>query len=711
MINPLPVDDFCPKCSTYIANLPACPNCGAERQAKPVTDAASPVEVIATHAFVDGVQPGLVSAGSSLFISVLAREGEHGNRFGRLLAIDLTQPAEIWRFDLPADLLNPPLVISKGRLFFATQTADPLALKASLHAVDIETGRELWRWEPEMRALSAPALMDGILWTVGDGNQLWTVDAGSGQAEPSVQLEGQRHIVAPTVSGSLLIIPSRGPFLQAIDTTGHQVLWQYQHPTSAWAGTPLVNDNLVIAPFTDGSLTALDANTGAVRWAKPSSGRHLPPLASDGKHLFVGGRRGLEALNMQDGEPIWHMDSPRRVSAPPLLYRTVIIVAGHDHIVRGLDVGTGREQWRWEGKRGFEIAPAITPAGLALIDVSNTLSVLSFPNPEPTIDEALTERAWRVAASAMAREGQLSAAALLLEEQDEPFAAAELWTKAGESDRAVGQYEKAETEAGWELAAELHQQLGNWQAHAEALQRLAELVDNVDAWERARLAYLDIPMQKEAAACWREVCRIQRYPFVRIEVRPDTGFVLDRYSLLTLSINNEGYGIARMLSARAQGPFTGADMQSRIMGNLAPNQPPTELQLSLMPTSAGTVILELEISFLLNKDSDPWMVNQRYPVEVAPVHDQRQSPTDLAQQLNAGFDVVSRDEFRRSSDELESLYRKQLTTHQKNLARWNLRKAEFGILAPVEIDNLIDREELEIRDIERKLDKLHEGQV
>jgi len=715
MINPLPVDDFCPKCSTYMADLRTCPNCGARRRVKPDTDAGSSVEVMATYAFVDNVQPGLVSAGSSLFVAMLAREGEHGNRFGqlgnrfgRLLAIDLTQPAEIWRFDLPTDLLNPPLVISEGRLFFATQTADPLALKASLHAVDIVTGEELWRWEPKMRALSAPALMDGVLWTVGDGNQLWAVEAGSGHAEPSVQLQGQRHIAAPaTASESLLIIPSRGPLLQAIDIVEHEVAWQYQHPTAAWAGTPLTLGSQVIVPFTDGSLTALDQNSGVVNWAKPPSGRHLPPLMGDGKRLFAGGRRGLEALNLQDGDPIWRMDSPRRVSAPPLLYRTVVIVAGHDHIVRGLDAGTGQEQWHWEGKRGFDVAPAITPAGLALVDVSNTLSVLAFPNPEPTIDEALTERAWRVAASAMAREGRLSEAALLLEEQEEAFAAAEVWMKAGDMKRAIGQYETSDTEAGWEHAAELHQQLGHWRPHAEALQRLAELVDNIDAWERARLAYLDIPMQKEAAACWREVCRIRRYPFVRIEVRPDTGFVLDRYSLLTLSINNEGYGIARMLSARAHGPFAGADMQSRVMGNLAPDRS-TELQLSLMPTSAGTVILELEISFLLDQDGEPWIVKQRYPVDVAPIHDQRQSPIDLAQQLNAGFDVVSRDEFRRSSDKLESLYRQQLAAHQKNLARWNLRKAEFGILAPVEIDNLIDREEQALLELQRKLDKLQE---
>ncbi len=677
---------------------------------KTVADADSVVEVIATHAFVDGVQPGLVTSGASLFISAVARSGEQGSRFGRLLAIDLAQPAEIWRVDLPADLINPPLVMAEGCLFFATQTADPLALNASLHAVAIETGKALWRWEPGMRALSAPALVDGTLWTVGEGNQLWAVDARSGQAEPSVHLEGQRHIVAPAVSGALLIVPSRGPLVQAIDTTTHSVLWQYHHPTSAWAGTPLACDNQVIIPFTEGSLIALDAKSGAVRWSKPSSGRHLPPLASDGNRLFVGGHRGMTALDIQNGETLWQMESQRRVSAPALVYRTVVIVAGHDHIVRGLDAGTGQEQWRWEGKRGFEIAPVITPAGLGLVDVSNTLTVISFPNPTPTLTEAFNEQAWRVAASAMVREGEIAEAALLLERHDEPFAAGELWMKAGDVNRAVGQYEKAETEAGWDLAARVHQQLGNWRAHAEALQHLAELVDSVDAWERAQLAYLDIPMQKQAAACRREVCRIKRHPFVRIEVKPDAGFVLDRYSMLTLSICNEGYGIARMLSARAHGPFAGADMQSQVMGNLAPNQS-TALQLSLMPTNAGTVILELEISFLLDTNGDPWMVKQRYPVDVAAVHDQRQSPTDLAQQLSAGFDVVARDDFRRSSDELESLYRQQLSTHQKNLARWKLRKAEFGILAPVEIDNLIERDEQEIRELEHKVDKLHEGRI
>ena len=693
-----------------MADRPSCPKCGAERVQKTTAKAVERAEILATHDFVDEVQPGAVAAGSLLLMPLITRTGEHGTRFGRLIAIDLTQPVEVWRFDLPTDLLNPPLLFSDGRLFFSTQTADPLALNASLHVLAIDTGKEQWCWESGMRALSAPALMDGMLWTVGDGNQLWAVNTRSGEAQPSVQLEGQRHIAAPAVAGHHLIIPSRGPLVQAVDTATHQIAWQYQHPSSAWAGTPLPVSDLVVVPFTDGSLATLDANTGVVRWSKPASGRHLSPLVSDGKRLFVGGRRGLQALDIHDGSLVWQMESPRRVVARPLLYRTIVIVAGHDHIVRGLDAETGEEQWRWEGERGYEIAPIVTPAGLVLTDAGNTLTVHAFPNPEPTVEEALEVQAWRVAASALAREGRLSEAALLLEENDEYFAAAEMWVAAGETNQAVIQYERAETEAGWELAADLHRELGNWSAHAAALQRLAELVDDVDAWKRTRLAYLDIPMHKEAAACWREVCRIERYPFVRIEVRPDTGFVVDHYSLLTFFIHNEGYGIAEMLSVRAKGPFAGADMQTQTMGNLAPSRS-TERQLSLMPTGAGRVFLELEISFLLDKEGKAWTVRQRYPVEVAPHQAQRQSSSDLAQQLSAGFDVVARDDFRRSDAELESLYRQQLATRQNNLARLELRMAERGILAPVELDNLIEEEERKIRDLEHKLDRLQEGKI
>lgn len=708
MTKPPPISDFCPICCTYMADQPICPKCGAKRVQETAAKPAEHVEVLATYDLVDEAQPGGVAAGSLLLMPVIARTDQDGSRFGRLIVIDLTQPIEVWRFDLPGDLLNPPLLFSEDRFYFSTQTADPLALNASLHALAVDTGEELWRWDSGMRALSAPALMDDRLWMVGDGNQLWSVDIRSGEATPSLQLEGQRHIVAPAVAGLQLIVPSRGPIVQAVDASNRQVAWRYQHPSSAWAGAPLPVDDAVIVPFTDGSLAALDAHSGEVRWTQPPSGRHLSPLACDGERLFVGGRRGLQALDIRDGSLIWQMESARRVAATPLLYRTIVIVAGHDHIVRGLDAETGEEQWRWQSERGFEIAPIITPAGLALTNAGNTLSILAFPNPEPTIAEALAVQAWRVAASALAREGKLTEAALLLEEHDEPFAAAELWAVAGEAELAVRQYERAETESGWGLAAKLHQELGNWSAHAAALQRLAELVDDVDAWERARLAYLDIPMHKEAAACWREICRIKHYPFVRIEVKPDTGFVVDQYSLLTISIHNEGYGIAKMLSAKANGPFAGADMQSRVMGNLAPDRS-TELQLSLMPTSAGKVFLELEVSFLLDEDSEPWTVKQRYPVEVAPHQAQRQSSSDLGQQLSAGFDVVARDDFRRSDAELESLYRQQLTAHQKNLARWNLRKAEYGILAPVELDNLIEREEREIQDLERKLDRLREG--
>lgn len=706
-----PLSDFCPVCNSYMgADAEVCPVCGTPRQQQAPPAGDGSVKVLASLQLQDDVQAGSAAAGALLAVPVVTREGKQGARFGRLIAIDLNGPSESWRIDLPQDLLNAPLLMTDGLVYFATHTADPLLASASLHAIDQQTGEQRWQWEPGMRALSAPVLVEEVLWTVGDGNQLWAVNARSGEAHASIELPGPRHILAPALSGDLLLVPTRSPLVIAIDIAQQRLAWQYELPNKAWSGTPVVVDDTAIVPFTDGSLVALDVEHGAVRWQTSGNDRGLPPVISNGRLLFVGERRGLRALDVSSGEQRWFMESERRIGASPLLYRTILIGAGHDHIVRGLDQESGEELWRWQGERRFETQPLFTPAGLVLIDAGGTLTLLSFPNPSVTVEEAISEQAWRVAATALAREGKFTEAAILMEEKDEPYVAGEMWRAAGEIERAIAQYEKDETERGWEIASKLHQQQGNWEASALALQRLSELVDTPEAWIRARQAYLDIGLKKESVACWREYCRLKRYPFVRIEVQPEAGFVEDQYNILKLVIANEGYGVARMLSARASGPFSGQDMQSQMMGNLAPNRT-TELRLGLQPTSAGEVPLTLEISFLLGDTDQTHTITHRVFVNVASHEAMRQSSTDLGLQLSESFDVIDRDQFRRSDDELEELYRKQLATHKTNLEGWKLRKAEFGILAPPELDNLIDREERAVRELEDKLDRLHAEQT
>lgn len=703
------MNDFCSHCSSYLAQEAACPHCGRPRAPAPV----AAVTVLGS-ALIDGeVQPGGVCVGNVLVAPVIAREGGQGQRFGRLLALDLDSLQEVWRRDFPHDLINPPLVAQEGRIFCATQTGDPLSMHASLHALDAATGVEVWQWAPDMRALSAPALAAGRLWLVGDANTLWAVDAASGAGREVLTLSEPRHIHPPAIAGDLLLIPTRGPALLAVAMDTATVRWRYVYTPGAeasapWSSTPLVIGGLAAAPFSDGSLVLLEGASGAVRWQRPAVSRQAPPLASDGQRLFVGGPRGLAALDLATGAEVWQLPSERRVSAPPLLYQNSLIVAGQDHTVTSLHPATGAAQWRWQGERRFEQAPIPCPRGLILLDGGETLTLLTPPQP----DAALPTQEWRHAASQLARAGKLAEAATLLEAQGDLIAAADVWAAAGQPPRALLLYMQADSEAGWEKAAALSEAEGDWVQRAEALKQLAELRDDVSAWQEARQAYTVAGMAPEAAACWRELCRLQRYPFVRIEVQPEAGFVLDQYTVLRLLVRNEGWGMAAALSARASSDaFAGQDMQSQMMGNLAPGRS-CELRLGLAPTRAGQAPLTLEVSFLLGLRGDPHTVTRREFVAVAAAARDQQSSQALAQQLTHGFGVVEPADFRLPRSQEERL-RRHLALLQDRQTRLELERAEqgvlAGVLAKIEMDRLIEQTQAEIKEIEAQLDALHEA--
>ncbi len=376
------MDDFCSVCSTYLASAAVCPNCGARRP----DNAAGDVELAGSLRLDGEVQPGAVVVGNLVMASLIVREGAGGVYRGRVVAIDVTTMREVWRQEVPTGLVNPPLVIQGELVFFATQTVDPLQNNASLYALDWSSGRERWRWQAGMRAVGAPVVDDrGVLWVVGDGNVLWTVDAATGAAQRSWPLEGARHILPPELHGQTLLAPTRGPLLLAVDAGSGRVAWRYQRDAEAWAATPFLCGHIAFASFTDGALAALDAEAGALLWTRPPAGRISPALISDGERVFVGGAGGLQAVAVSSGAEIWAMASERKVTARPLIAQATLIVAGHDRLVRGLDPTTGAEYWRWRSEHRFEVDPLLAAAGLVVIDSSNTLCLLRLPRAQPTL--------------------------------------------------------------------------------------------------------------------------------------------------------------------------------------------------------------------------------------------------------------------------------------------------------------------------------------
>ncbi len=97
-------------------------------------------------------------------------------------------------------------------------------------------------------------------------------------------------------------------------------------------------------------------------WKAAVGGLIEPPLATDGKLIFVATRDGLVALDVSDGKQAWKARSRGHVSAR----EGIVLVREDDGRVRRLDPGTGSEQWRVASGVNGEL-PAVIDGDLVFI--------------------------------------------------------------------------------------------------------------------------------------------------------------------------------------------------------------------------------------------------------------------------------------------------------------------------------------------------------
>lgn len=224
-------------------------------------------------------------------------------------------------------LMAPPIVMD-GRVFAADA-------EARITALDLGTGRSLWRVSTRPEGASSQILGGGV---ATDGARVY---AATGYAEILA--------LAPATGEILwrqkLPSPSRG----AITTTGERVValcvegqvvcvnaasgetaWTYRGPSETTtllaAPTPAIDQGLVLVGFGNGDITVLRLDSGRVVWSEVTGGGRGRPSIADltavlgrpaidrGRAFVVGAGGATLALDMRSGRRIWERELPGRES-------------------------------------------------------------------------------------------------------------------------------------------------------------------------------------------------------------------------------------------------------------------------------------------------------------------------------------------------------------------------------------------------------------
>ena len=196
--------------------------------------------------------------------------------------------------------------------------------------------------------------------------QLWQASAGSGT-------DGHYFTMGAAASGNMLMIASADGTITALNRNSGNTKWTIDTGTTLTA-TPAVLGNLVYVPTLQGQLLAINVQTQKVDWkAKLSSVALAPPVVS-GQAVYVHTHNdNVTAIDVSTGKELWMYDGDvpnltlERDSAPVVTDKLVILGQQDGQLV-ALNKTDGKVVWQ---------RPIALPSGNN--DVANMLDIDSTP--------------------------------------------------------------------------------------------------------------------------------------------------------------------------------------------------------------------------------------------------------------------------------------------------------------------------------------------
>jgi outer membrane protein assembly factor BamB len=231
--------------------------------------------------------------------------------------------------------------------------------KGDVVALDIASGRVLWRSRLKAPLSGGTAVGGGLVLIGTSDGRLFALDAASGQSRWWVRVNGE--VLAPAaIAERLIALRTVDGKLHALSPADGHELWvqQQQVPRLSLRGTahPVIAGDLVLCGFDNGKVLAVNAGDGSVQWeatiAPPHGRTELERLDDidtairvSGQDVYTVGFQGKVAmLAIDTGQVWWSHDASSYRSLT--LDDDTLYMATADGEIAALRARTGAELWR-----------------------------------------------------------------------------------------------------------------------------------------------------------------------------------------------------------------------------------------------------------------------------------------------------------------------------------------------------------------------------
>jgi len=250
-----------------------------------------------------------------------------------------------------------------------------------LYSLTLEPLMPRWRFMTAGRVRSTPAIShgrvlftsdDGFLYCVGseDGEEIWRFKLGGADVArvlPSLYPPRSYDFLAssPVVAGGLVVVGSADGSVYAVDCESGRKRWRFRTDGMIRA-TPTVRGNVVYIGSWDHNLYALDLSRGRERWRFDTGGVVQSTAAVGESRVFVGSRSGsLFAVDADSGELVWKLDldDGSWVESSPVYADDHVYVGSSDALqLLAVNAADGSVAWTYPTGGWTWSTPAVTEA-------------------------------------------------------------------------------------------------------------------------------------------------------------------------------------------------------------------------------------------------------------------------------------------------------------------------------------------------------------
>jgi outer membrane protein assembly factor BamB len=291
-----------------------------------------------------------------------------GNALDGIVSYDLETKNEKWRIAIPRGVEASGAAI-RDTLFVG-------GLDGKLYSVNLPDGRINWTFDTKTEVVSEPLLDEGVLYFMAGSQSMYAVDGVSGKQMWSYSRQDTSSNMTvrggskPALVGGMLYVGFSDGSLVALNAQTGTEQWEITLNRNTKFkdidSSPVVSDDVLLINSYDDKLYCISKNKGEIIWSVPYGGSSTPLVIED-KVYTTSSRGELLALSKKDGSLLWKRDTKMGIYTDPINFNNLLVSGESQGKLMFFEKDSGKVLGSFEPGRGVFSKPAVHEGHLYFI--------------------------------------------------------------------------------------------------------------------------------------------------------------------------------------------------------------------------------------------------------------------------------------------------------------------------------------------------------